>query len=299
MSLPEDETQIRQAVPEGSQILTIFDNVSGSNGQLSEGREAFTAPASNLESVQVPVRTSMRRLESYFAPICKETSQRMTFDESGQGALGSADESCSVMETGSDPDASDREVCTFLSTVSVEVPNEQTSNQSRLGAVAASSNVFLKRPSASAIWDYFRKDRVTGKSQCRYCQIFLTSINATNAKRHLKSCKPSEYDMVVLKDSKISDSENVKQPKQKKLEFGTSYPRNHPKQMVLRKKLAMLYGCTSISGNDFRKTLALTRDQIKAMLKDVKRMTIGSDIWTKKGNRSSYLSVTATFFIRR
>ncbi|CAG7816655.1 unnamed protein product [Allacma fusca] len=116
MSLPEDETQIRKAVPEGSQILKLFDNVYRSNGPLSEG-------------------------------------QRMTFDESGQGALGSADESCSVMETGPDADASDREVCTFLSTVFVEVPNEQTSNHSRLGAVAASLNVFLKRPSASAIWD--------------------------------------------------------------------------------------------------------------------------------------------------
>ncbi|CAG7833202.1 unnamed protein product [Allacma fusca] len=52
-----------------------------------------------------------------------------------------------------------------------------------------------------------------------------------------------QKDKVSVKDVTVAE------PKQLKLDFQNSYPTNHPKKLNLRKQLALLYGCTSISAN--------------------------------------------------
>ncbi|CAG7733546.1 unnamed protein product, partial [Allacma fusca] len=191
-------------------------------------------------------------------------------------------------------------------------------------AVAASRYSLKRKSSVSAVWNHFSKDSVKGLSQCLHCKVWLKSLNASNAKRHLKACNQSHWETVERKDNMCTKDNHIREPKQMKLDFQKTYACNHPKQLALRKKLAILYGCTTISGNvmqtkefrecfqaldtrikipatntirkDFQATIASARDKVKKMLKSVKRITISSDIWTKKGNRSSFLGVTATFF---
>ncbi|CAG7819567.1 unnamed protein product, partial [Allacma fusca] len=125
---------------------------------------------------------------------------------------------------------------------------------------------------------------------------------------HLKSCQPRLWEQVEETD-KGGHGETVVL-KQSKLTFETKYPHDHRKQQGLRMKLAMLYGCTSIPANlmnsqEFRDVLTFldpkvrppdrktvvsdarnlkitSVDHIKRMINDVQRITICSDIWTKK-----------------
>ncbi|CAG7824233.1 unnamed protein product [Allacma fusca] len=199
------------------------------------------------------------------------------------------------------------------------------SDLSQQGTVVAASRSSGKRKATcSAVWNHFTKDLMKAQSQCSYCKLWLKSLNASNVKRHLKACKPTIWETVEQKDSISLKEITEPEQKQMKLDFQKTYASNHPKQIVLRKKLSILYGCTTISGNvmqtkefkecfqaldprikipatitirrDFQVALKSAREKVKLMIKSVKRITISSDIWTKKGNRSSFLGVTATFF---
>lgn len=65
-----------------------------------------------------------------------------------------------------------------------------------------------KRRVESDVWQHFTKNDEKSM-KCNYCQVVLTHIHATNAKKHLKKCKAEEYHKVEVADK-------VKQPPAKK-----------------------------------------------------------------------------------
>lgn len=57
----------------------------------------------------------------------------------------------------------------------------------------------LKRRHESVVWAYFSK-LPNGSMNCNFCGRVLQHIHATNAKKHLKGCKPDIYQTVLETD---------------------------------------------------------------------------------------------------
>ncbi|CAG7722345.1 unnamed protein product [Allacma fusca] len=175
----------------------------------------------------------------------------------------------------------------------------------------------------SAVWHHFKKFTVLNLSECNYCQKRFKTTNATNVKRHLRICKPDVGKDVEEKDKPTPDLARTFKPLSA-ASFSKYYPRNNPKQLSFRKKLAFLAGGTSVAklllqspefkdciyladpklrvpnyrtvNSDIKKLVAISKGQIVKLIKPIRRMTISSDIWTKKGQVSSYLGIIATFY---
>ncbi|CAG7725019.1 unnamed protein product [Allacma fusca] len=172
----------------------------------------------------------------------------------------------------------------------------------------------------SAVWKFFERRKTIEQSICKFCQQIVHSVNATNVKRHLKICQPDKY-VTVLASEKIFRSLGVQLTS---LSFSKYYDVNHPKQLKFRKAIAAVVAGTSITASAVcteevqewfnvvdpklrvpcRRTInkdskALVSDskiKIMKMMRRIPFMTISSDIWTTRGQTSSYLGVTSTFF---
>ncbi|CAG7734337.1 unnamed protein product [Allacma fusca] len=179
----------------------------------------------------------------------------------------------------------------------------------------------------SSVWNHFEKCIGRNSSTCKFCKKELKTQNATNMKRHLQVCNPQACEVVNRNDRDVVDFHLNRLTGQKTLtpqSFTKHYTRTDPKQLKFRRKLAYFAATTTSSylllqteefrdcirvadpklrvpnrktiKQDVKKLVNAGKDVIRNLLKSVTRITISSDIWSKKGQTSSYLGVLATFF---
>ncbi|CAG7731674.1 unnamed protein product, partial [Allacma fusca] len=163
---------------------------------------------------------------------------------------------------------------------------------------------FNHKPYSSAVWIHFKKNKATGKSLCNHCKNEYYT-NATNLKRHLKFCKPDFYQQVQKKDDTVQ-FKNLAQTTtvskknwpfwQQEQPFLARFYNQEFKDCIKVADKKLRIPCRNTIASDVKTLQREFLESISAALKPVRRMTICSDIWTKKGQTSSYLWVMVVFY---
>lgn len=178
--------------------------------------------------------------------------------------------------------------------------------------------------SDSAVWKYFSKSKIS--SSCKLCPYTMPNKFPGNAKKHLRKYHKEQGQEVDQAD----ELKNQAKHDQKQLTMMESwkgknkYSHQHPKQRQFREALAWFAGCTTVSfgalqSPEFKQLILIVNPllripatdttkkdieslfqkcviAIKKAISEARKITISSDIWTKRGNRSSFLGITATFY---
>ena len=164
------------------------------------------------------------------------------------------------------------------------------------------------------------------------CGQSLAGKFATNLKSHLKKSHPKEYQQVLSREA-MTKEKVAKKPKRQESQMTLceaiqrKYDTKSPRCQQITRKLAIFVGSTNVPNSlvenmEFRslvetldprypmpsrtliskeidKVLFDVKANIQIFLSEAQKVSLCSDIWTKKGMTSSYLGITAHFFSRR
>ena len=169
----------------------------------------------------------------------------------------------------------------------------------------------------------------------RLCGHVLTGKYPINMKLHLKKFHPAEYDDMLQREATLKEAKQTKvsttgpvKKKQLTLEQAaamvTHYDRSSHRYQLITRKLAIFVGCTNVAnslveneefqsliqkldprykvpgratvGKEIDKVMFDVKDCIQKVLADARKVSLCTDIWTKKGLTLSYLGLTAHFF---
>ena len=156
----------------------------------------------------------------------------------------------------------------------------------------------------------------------------------TNMKNHLKRSHPKEYQLILSKEESLAKEKAMKKPKelQRKrsgqMTLGEAFQRKYDTQSsryrMITRRLAIFVGSTNVPnslvenvefqslletldprypvpgrtliGKEIDRVLLAMKTNVEMFLSEAHKISLCSDIWTKKGMSSSYLGVTAHFF---
>ena len=174
----------------------------------------------------------------------------------------------------------------------------------------------------------------SAESRPRKCGQLLAGKFATNLKYHLKKAHPTVYqDVIAKEESAMARKERAKRPRKAnrgQLTLGEAFQRKYDTSshrcQQLTRKLAIFVGATSVPnsivenvefralletldprypvpsttliGKEIDKVLVDMKNKIQDYLCKAQRVSLCTDVWTKKGMTASYLGITAHFFSR-
>lgn len=158
---------------------------------------------------------------------------------------------------------------------------------------------------------------------------------ATNLKGHLRKYHPKEYQQVLTKEETAKEKAAVKKHRAPRIQMTLGealqshqkYDTKSQRYQLITRKLAVYVGSTSapislveneefqslvgtldprypvpsrtLIGKEIDKVMVDLKANIMRYLLEAQKVSLCTDIWTKRGMTSSYLGVTAHFFSRR
>ena len=184
------------------------------------------------------------------------------------------------------------------------------------------NTITFKRKPTSTTWHFFNYINEENTSSCILCEKKITGKVTTNLKKHLERAHPN--DLRIHEKEKELQGGNEEIDLTKEIIAMSKYLPSNQKQIDATSELALLVGSSNIPNNivehprfvkfcmqlnaryevptrylmdqrisEIKQTID---EKIFNKLKNAKRITVGTDIWTKKSLSSSYIGVIAFFY---